>query len=105
MLQYKKRMIFIINTIGRYKEEKFKHNVANELKERIEKSWIGFGMMSCRYNSNEIDIKEIVCLIDLFKDDDMKVVKSILKNQYAQNYIWIISNIRKLAICIFIVLI
>jgi len=66
------------NTIGKYKEEKFKHNVANELKERMKKlDW--FWDDVCRYNSNEIDIKEIVCLIDSFKDDDMKVVKSILK--------------------------
>ena len=65
------------NIIGKYKEEKFKGQVNNELKERVKKlDWFWNDVL--RYKVNKVDIEHMTNLIENIDSEDRDIVNLIL---------------------------
>lgn len=69
------------NTIGKYKEEKLKGKVDDELKERIRKlDW--FWDDIARYNNGEVDIEHMSLLIENVDFKDQAIINTLLRKSY-----------------------
>jgi len=68
------------NTIGLYKEEKYKYGCAIELKERFNKlDW--FWRDVAKYKNNEVSIEYMVNLIDCIDENDNEILMTILNKK------------------------
>jgi predicted RNA-binding Zn-ribbon protein involved in translation (DUF1610 family) len=68
------------NTIGKYKEEKFKNGLDKKIKERVQKlDWFWDDLV--KYKKGEVNIEQIFILIDNITRDERIVLKEILQKQ------------------------
>jgi hypothetical protein len=72
------------NTIGKYKEEKLKGKVDNDIKERIRKlDWFWDDVL--RYKNGKVDIEHMTFLIDNINEEDREIVNILLSKKSCTN--------------------
>ncbi len=83
------------NTIGKYKEEKFRGNVDEKLRGRMRKiNWFWDDVL--KYKKGEVDIEYMVNVIDAVYDmDDKKLIENILHKKIMQSIASRISRIQR----------